>query len=246
MRVPDVGFSAERLHAVYGLYHLSRLRADTTMAELAMAFEQAQNALKKRMEEAVEVQMTAMTALAIRDARDDELDDAVRGFYFDLLSTVVNNRTDPTFLRYFPDGMTAVIGLPPVDEVRSVGILLAKLDEETDPELKQHAGPIRRAVGSLSEALEAYETAVDAARLASQTVQQEKLSWVDAYKLSYRELQRRFYKDAKKAERYFRSARRTTRAREQGAVEEVAEELDAAAEPIVADGPDDGGEWPRR
>ena len=127
MRCPDVGSSAERLVNVYGLYHVSRLRADADAAGLAEAFSQAQDALKKKMEDAQDAEVAAMTAMTVPDAKDDELDDAVRALYFKLLQKVLNKREDPLFLRYFPDGMSAIIGPPPEEEVRSVRILLAKL-----------------------------------------------------------------------------------------------------------------------
>lgn len=232
MRVLDVGSSAERLLNVYGLYHLSRLRADADAACLAEAFGLTQDALKMKMEETQDAEVAAVTAMAVRDAKDDELDDAVRALYFKLLQKVLNKREDPLFLRYFPDGMSAIIGPPPEEEIRSVGILLAKLGEEADPDLKSHEGPIQRTIDALSASLEAHEVAVDKDRLMREAVNEEKLRWIDSYKLSYRELQRRFYKDAKRAERYFRTVRKSSRGgeKEESTLEPVAIDQVADAE----------------
>jgi len=209
MRVPDVGASTERLLDSYGLYHLTRLQADPSLKDLADAFSLAQKRLKQRNDEFQAAEAAAMTALAVRDTKDDELDEAVRGFFLALLRKVLNNRKAPLFLKYFPDGVTPVIGAASEDEVRVVGILLQKLSDEQDLDLKAHAPTLTQAVDNLTAAISAYETAVDAQKLAFGVMQSEKLAWTEGYKRSYRELQLRFFDNPKRVERFFRPARRT-------------------------------------
>ncbi len=56
-----------------------------------------------------------MTAMAVRDTKDDELDETVRGFFLALLEKVLNNRKSPLYLKYFPDGVSPILGAAPDD-----------------------------------------------------------------------------------------------------------------------------------
>ncbi|MFB3909350.1 MAG: hypothetical protein ACE15D_13200 [Candidatus Eisenbacteria bacterium] len=227
MRFPDPTISPERMLYVFGGYHLNRLRADEETVDLANAFGQAQDALRIRLDEHREAEAATMTALAVRDSKDDKLDDAVRVCCFKVLEKVLNNRKDARFLNLFPGGMTPMITEAPEDEVREVLLLAAKLDKETDVELHAQAAPLRAGAEALRQAISDYNGIADREALALSALQDEKRKWIDAYAYSYRQLQLRFYQDPKKAERYFRPARKVSRggAEEEGeSVTEVPEQ----------------------
>lgn len=205
MRIPNADWSPERLLHVYGLYHLSRLRAHPEVAALAETFEQAQKSPKAKIEALTTAGVQAMTVLAVRDDKNGELDDAVRAFFFDLLHEVVNDRNHPTFRRYLSQELTAVVNIQSDEQIRSVGILLTRLVDEENLDIKAHTDSIRKALDEFTAATKAYAEGVGAERLARWEIHEEKRRWIDAYTKSHRALQFRFYKDARRVGRFFRS-----------------------------------------
>ena len=203
MRLPGYGTSAEALHETYGVYHLSRLEADERK-ELATAFGAAQERLKGRMEAYGAARASAMRALAVRDADDDACDNAVRAFAMALRAKSGNNPKAPLYQKYFEDGLNATIGAPLDEELHRCAILLSKLNEEEDPALKPYVQTISSAVATLSQAMDAHRAAMDAEAQAWGLLETEKINWFDAYKRSYRELGRIFFKEPKRADAYFK------------------------------------------
>lgn len=203
MRMPGLGNSGDTLHATYGVYHLTRLQADKKK-DLADAFGKAQDRLKQRMDAYEAAHVATMRSMAVRDSEDEAFDDAVRAFALAIRAKVGNSTRAPLYTKYFGDGLTAVIGAPLETELQKASVLLAKLGEEEDEDLKAHAGSISSATDALTKAIDAHKSAMDAEAQAWGLLETEKVNWGDAYKRSYRELARLYYKDPKKANAYFK------------------------------------------
>lgn len=208
MQVPNAATSGEALLKEFGLYHQTRLNADRALKEMAQNWEKAQARLRARVEAHEAAQAATMTAMAVRDGEDAALDETVRSFYGALLAATKNNRKSPIFAVYFPDGLTPTVSAPMEAELQKVSILLSKLEQEPDEALKAHAGPLSAAMGQLAAAVDAHKAALDTELQAYGLVQQEKINWFDTYKFNHRTLAQIYYKDPKKADTYFRLARK--------------------------------------
>lgn len=206
MRLPSAGSSPETLKDTYGVYHLTRMRADKAMKDLADAFEAAQQRLEVRMTAYKAAFFASQTAMAVRDGDDAAFDDAVRAFAAAILGKVGNRRTAPLYVKYFPAGLNDVVSVPLETELQKAGIILAKLAEEEDETLKTHAGTLTAIMNTLSAAMDAHRAALDAEVQAYGLLANEKVNWMDAYKRSYRDLGRIFYQVPQKADTYFKPA----------------------------------------
>ncbi|HPA26433.1 MAG TPA: hypothetical protein PLQ05_02175 [Acidobacteriota bacterium] len=206
MRLPSLVSSGAKLLETFGLYHLTRLKADKTLKEMADAFEKAQGRLKQRIEAYKAAEASAMTAMAIRDGEDDAFDEAIGQLALDVLKATGNSKKSALYLKYFPDGMTAIVNAPLEAELQKAGVILAKLAEEEDPAITAHAGPIRTALEALATAIDTHKSAMEVEMQTYGMLQTEKVNWLDTYKKDYRDLTRLFYKAPKKAEGYFKPA----------------------------------------
>ena len=212
MRLPAVASSADVLYGTFGVYHQTRLEADK-QKELADAFAQAQTRLKARIEAYEAARTSTMKALAIRDGEDTAFDNAVRAFALALRAKVGNSTKAPLYRKYFDDGLAATIGAPLDQELQRAAVLLAKLAEEEDEALRAYAGTITSAMNALSQAMDAHRAAMDAEAQAWGMLETEKVNWMDAYKRSYRELTRMYFKDPKKADAYFKAPKINSKAK---------------------------------
>lgn len=95
------------------------------------------------------------------------------------------------------------MGSPPLVELTRVGSMLAKPNEETDPQLTAHFEPLPAAAESMRTALEAHRAAMDAEVGTFGLLPAESVRWVDAYRRSDRDLQRKFYQDGDHAESFW-------------------------------------------
>lgn len=204
MKLPSATNSAELLHATYGVYHQTRLEADK-QKELADAFAQAQTRLKAKIEAYEAARVATMKAQAIRDGEDEVFDNAVRAFSLALRAKVGNSSKAPLYRKYFEDGLGATIGAPLDQELQRASILLAKLADEEDESLRAYAGTITSAMNALGQAMDAHRAAMDSEAQAWGMLETEKVNWMDAYKRSYRELTRIYFKEPKRADAYFKA-----------------------------------------
>ncbi len=215
MRLPLAGHSADVLYGTYGVYHLTRLEADK-QKELAEAFAKAQDRLKARMEAFQAARVSSMRALAVRDNEDEAFDDAVRAFALALRARVGNSAKAPLYLKYFGDGLGSFVGAPLEEELQRGAVLLSKLAEEDDEGLRAYAGTISAAMDALSSAMDAHRAAMDYEAQAWGLLETEKVNWMDAYKRSYRELGRIYFKDPKKADAYFKTIQKPKKGKPDG------------------------------
>ncbi len=206
MQVPHATTGASTLLKEYGLYHLTRLRAEKHLAQMAESWNKMQARLQEKVAAHEAAQASTMTAMAVRDGEDEALDDVVRRFGLAVLAKCGNSRKSPLYLTYFPDGMTPVVNAPLEAELQKVNVIISKLGEEEDAELKGFAGPLNAASGALAHAVDAHRSAHDTELQAYGLCEQEKINWFDTYKLDYRALVHLYYKNPKKAESFFRPA----------------------------------------
>ena len=206
MRLPNLSLSGDTFMRIFGLYHLTRLKADKSLKEMADAFEKSQERLKQRIEAYRAAEASAMTAMAVRDGEDAAFDDAVGQLALDVLKITGNSKKAPLYLKYFPDGMTAIVGAPLEAELQKASVILAKLAEEEETGIAAHAGPIRAALEALATAIDTHKGAMEVEMQTYGMLQSEKVNWLDQYKKDYRELTRMFYKTPKKADTYFKAA----------------------------------------
>jgi hypothetical protein len=203
MRLPCQTTSGETLQGTYGLYHLARLKSDPQCCDLATTFQLVQNQLKARLDGHDAARANAITALAVRDARRAAFGRQVRRFCLAVLARVNSSRRAPLYQTYFAAGLRAVVRAP-IDVALMRGeVILAKLNEETDPQLTVYFQPLRAATDTLHNAHDAHRAAMGAEANGFGLLRAESIRWVDAYRLSYRELQRRFYRDCDYAESFF-------------------------------------------
>lgn len=208
MQMPHATTSGATLVKEFGLYHLTRLKADKGLKEMADGWEKSQARLRDRVAALEAAQASTLQAMAIRDGEDAALDDAVRRFYGALLQQSGNNRKAPIFSVYFPEGMGVLVNAPMEAEIQKVSVLITKLAEEEDEALKGHAGILTEAMNNLSAAVDAHRAALASELQAYGLVEQEKINWLDAYKLDHRTLAQKFFKEPKKADTYFKPAPR--------------------------------------
>jgi len=78
-------------------------------------------------------------------------------------------------------------------------------------------------------AIDAHKSAMDAEAQAWGLLETEKVNWTDAYKRSYRELARLYYKDPKKANAYFKPPTRHRKAKDEEVVTPAAAKAVPAA-----------------
>ena len=206
MRLPNLSLSGETLLRSYGVYHLTRLRADKSLREMADVFEKSQDRLKQRIEAYRMAEASTMTSMAIRDGEDSAFDDAIGRLALDLLKITGNDRKSPLYLKYFPEGITPVVQAPLEAEIQKATVILAKLSEEEEPTIAAHTQLIKSALNNLISAIDTHRSAIEVEMQCYGMLQTEKVNWLDQYKKNYRDLTRIFYKTPKKAERYFKQA----------------------------------------
>jgi hypothetical protein len=140
---------------------LPRLLADPRLTEAAAAMQAGQESLEAKHtahEDAVE---SARRATAERDQAYRGMEDRLREFALNVLSTVRNNHGADSYLRYFPLGYGAAVRESPEQISEVTRVVLGKLAEETDPWL----AAFRDRITSAHEAfLAAQNRCVDAIR----------------------------------------------------------------------------------
>lgn len=210
MRMPSLSSSATTLVKQYGVYHATRLSADKALQSMAASWAQAQNRLSDRVQALEAAQAAAMTALAVRDGEGAALSAEVRAFFGALVTKTHNDRRSPLFSVYFPDGLCAVVDGSTESTANQTLVLLGKLAQETDAELKAYLDTLDAHLKSFQTALQGYRNAQEAQLQTAGRVEQEKIAWLDAYKLDHRTLAQMYYNDPKRAESYFKTSRRKT------------------------------------
>jgi len=191
----------------YGLFHLSRLEAEPKLKELAEAFRTRQEALETKGN-AFKQAHKAISAFEAQMVKADyDMDNALRDLYFSKLAACGNNKKDPAILKWFPDGLTALVRCGFEEEAGKVAALIGILAETPDdpvvvkvlPNLKAMLDVYLKSVASL-------RSAVTAAGNMWELLEAEKVNWVVAYSKSYADVLA-FHQGNKKAtDTFFKKA----------------------------------------
>jgi hypothetical protein len=213
---------------VYSTYHLARLKGDPACADLQSLYAQAHDSLKATIEEHRAARLATMTAMASRDGQETVLDDAVRDFSLAMLGKVHNIRTSPLFVTYFPGGTTEITTASLDAKLTRVGSILVKLGSETDADIKALEASLQAAQDGLRSAVQIYHDALDHQQHCMSVARAEVLRWLDAYRRSHKDLDRKFYQDPRRVESYFKKPRNGKRDAGSG------EDAMAAEAPAVA------------
>ena len=206
MRMPDAKVKEEVLTDVFGEYLLARLGAKKDLKELAAFFQGEQDALRKKLEAQHAMERAIQHALAARDDADQTLDDKVRRLAMAILGACRNNRKAPLYVKYFPQGLTAVTLAPLAEELIDVGKILDMLSSEGNVEVKAFETAIRDASAALATSMDGYAAAEKAAGLAANATRAQALLWRDAYRKIYGELIALYPSDKAYAESFFKKA----------------------------------------
>jgi hypothetical protein len=123
-----------------------------------------------------------------------------------------NDRSSKTFQNYCPHGYAiAKAGLPPIGTTLfDCDVMLARLGEEQDPDLREHFDPIKQARDRLEQAVVALKSAQTEERTARVERKGEKRRWLESYTGIYHDLFVIFPNDRPRVETYFRRFDRAT------------------------------------
>lgn len=120
------------------VYTLARLRAYTNTAKYVSSFETLLSDLKKTKETEMSLQEKILSAEALIDSCDDELDECVDKFSNILLTLTQNNRSDLLYQRYFGSIRPSDLKKPVLgEELETVRGWLDSLKSSTHKELQE-------------------------------------------------------------------------------------------------------------
>ncbi len=122
MFLPPTAWSSELLADSYGEYLVAGLLADPLLKTTAApVFDRAQTTLRQSNGVERDAYRRAQRAMAVRDRADYDRDLALRKFELAVQDAVGKNRNHPDYKRYFPSGLTAVVGAPMAAEQTYAG-----------------------------------------------------------------------------------------------------------------------------
>ncbi len=189
----------------FGVFTHSRLEADPQMKDLAESFIKRQEELERKGNAFNQAQRTISALEAQMVKADYDLDNTVRDLYFSKLGACGNNKKDPAVLRWFPDGLTALIRCRFDEEAGKVTALIGVLSETPDDPV------VARILPNLQALLETYQksiaglkAAITAASNAWELVEAEKINWLVAYSKCYGDVLAILNGDKRSADTFFK------------------------------------------
>lgn len=192
---------------VYGVFHLSRLEAEPKMKEPAEIFRKKQDELEAKGNAFNQAQRTISAFEAQMIKADFDLDDAVRDLYFSKLGACGNNKNDPAVLRWFPDGLTALIRCGFDEEAGKVTALIGVLAETPDDPVVARVLPnIKAMLETYQRSIGALKGTITAASNAWAILEAEKINWLAAYSKSYGDVLSILNGDKHAADSFFKKA----------------------------------------
>ena len=144
-----------------------------------------------------------VTKLKLRERADYTADTLLRDLQKAALESSAGDRSAEPHHTLFPNGVTAVVGLPLSEQVAEMAIIAGKL--EAIPALAEHAPAVRAARDKLATAIDAYGVALRDAAAASAQLELAKRDWVRSYRSIYEALLQLFL-DRRHAGSYFVSS----------------------------------------
>ncbi len=207
---------------VYLVASLTRNRAVRDLVPLA---EQGLDTLEGAAAATAKAERALVGAAALRDAADAELDEVVNEAEGRLYLAVGKNRKSPAYQKAFPNGLVAVTGAPPADEIRLVKVLedTFKRDLADQPFVADVLPRLTAAREELERQLPLHQAALDAVATAWAAELAARHDARRQYRVIYAELVKRYPDSLRKVNAFFRDIGAPRRP-------VAAEEVDEAAE----------------
>jgi len=191
----------------FGVYHLARVQADGKTKALAAAFQARQEALEKKGQVFVETGRAKATLEAELARVDLDMDNLVRDLYFSKLAACKNNKKDPSFLRWFPDGLGAIIRENYATELGRVTALATVMEETPEDALAgKYLPQIKAELDTYTKTLAAYQGSLTAAANAWALLEAEKINWLAAYRRNHADILSLYQGDKRTSDSFFKKA----------------------------------------
>ncbi len=201
----------------HGIYHLARIKADVKTKGLAPPFEAQQAALEKKGQLFIEAGRAKATLEAELARADLDMDNLIRDLYFSKLAQCKNNKRDATFLRWFPEGLSAIIRDGYAGEIGRVTALAAVLEETPDDPLAgKYLPQIKAQLGTYTKTLTAFQASLTVAANAWALLEAEKVNWLAAYRKNYADILSAFGGDKRTADSFFKKAAKAKAKKDNG------------------------------
>ncbi|MEZ4650107.1 MAG: hypothetical protein R3E97_15220 [Candidatus Eisenbacteria bacterium] len=211
MRMPHPNLAPYTLARDFGEYLAVRLQVVPEVAAIHDGYmEKGQGVLEAEIETFERTQRALRAAMARRDYHAECLDQGIRVLAFTILGRVNNNREAPIYRQYFPDGYGEVRELPLEERRRRAFELVGQLQGESDEMILTQLEPLRRCYETFETALADYQAALDDEARGRANLDRAKQLWTTAYRNVFLELRNHFAHDPKRAETFFRRAKKST------------------------------------
>ena len=206
MPMPKEEVSWLELVNEYGTYHLTRMQADKKTRPLAESFKKRQDVLEERGIAFIAAKRAQVAAEAAYAGYDLEIDTMIKELYFTKLTACGNNRSDESFSRWFPEGLSEMIRKNQTVDIGHARDLILVLSETPDDPIVAHYIPgLSAAAESCTEALDDCKLRVSKAEEASRLVEEEKNNWHAAYTKDHAEILSLFSGNKRIADSFFKA-----------------------------------------
>ena len=204
----------ESMTSEQGVFLLSRLQADSKMKPLAEAFAARQEALEAKGAAFKQANRAISAFEAAMVKADYDMDNLVRDLYFSKLGACGNNKRDPAILRWFPDGLSAIIQGNFESEAGRVAALMGVLTDSPGDPIAQRVLPAMKAMlATYHTTLAALGAGITAASNAWTLVEAEKITWLAAYQKTYADVLSLCNGNKRAADSFFKKAPKAKKAK---------------------------------
>lgn len=163
---------------------LPKLWVDPRLNGAATALQAGQDRLEAKWRSYESAAEAARGAVARREQAHRNLEDRLREFALNVLSTVRNNHASDTYIRYFPVGYGNALRERPEQIREMTRVILGHLEQEPDPWLVTFQSRIDGALATFVAAQDLGDAAVGDRRDAFAYLVAERRSWVQALSVS--------------------------------------------------------------
>lgn len=147
----------------YGIYTTVRLEANPLTLSMALPIRNAIKTLKNTHTDVQDKGEETSASLALRDARDNDADNAVISLSLELLSAVVNNRANPRYKNIFLKKPSEITEQSIADELNDLKLLEERLKADaTDTVYQKHLPIIKAARTALGNAQQTLDNSITA------------------------------------------------------------------------------------
>lgn len=203
MQVPPVTSSNDSLRELE-VYLAAQLKADKESKHLAPLVIKAGALLQTAGEHHRATAEAMITAMAVRDRVDGEVDDYLRTVF--RTAQALHGARGKRIKHLFPDGLTGLIAGPIPEQPGQMRVLAGKLSEGDSGQLSSHADLVVEKACQLDEAVDAHAAAVEQVSIAYAGVLKARTDWIRTYEKIYGELVALHGKQ--RAERFFKKAKK--------------------------------------